>query len=105
MSAAREVSRMNSSTLYGMALGGLVIATLGGISEYMKENEMPEMKTILRDFIIGVVLVGCILQMVPDSMVTLMDSLPSLKGLSESLPSSITGGSLEPELQVGPARF
>jgi hypothetical protein len=43
--------------------------------------------------------------MVPDSMVTLIDSLPSLKGLSESLPSSITGGSLEPELQVGPARF
>ena len=98
---------MNSSTLYGMALGGFVIAILGGISEYMKEKEIPGPKTIVRDFIIGVVLVGCILQIVPDSMVTLMDSLPSLKGISDAMPSmpSMTGGSVEPELQVGPARF
>jgi len=90
-----------------MALGGLVIAILGGISEYMKEKEIPGLKTIARDFIIGVVLVGCILQMVPDSMVTLMDSLPSLKGISDAMPAmpSMTGGSVEPELQVGPARF
>jgi hypothetical protein len=87
-----------------MALGGIVIAILGGISEYMKEKEIPGPKTVIRDFIIGVVLVGCILQIVPDSMVTVMDSLPSLKGLTESLPMSMTGGA-EPELQVGPARF
>ena len=96
---------MNSSTLYGMVLGGLVIATLGGISEYVKENQLPGMKTVVRDFIIGVVLVGCILQMVPDSMVTLMDSLPSLKEISSSMPSMTGGGSVEPDLQVGPARF
>ena len=95
---------MNSSTLYGMVLGGFVIATLGGISEYMKESELPGLKTVARDFIIGVILVGCILQMVPDSMVTLMDSLPTLKGLTASMPS-MTGGSIEPDLQVGPARF
>jgi hypothetical protein len=88
-----------------MVLGGLVIATLGGISEYVKENQLPGMKTVVRDFIIGVVLVGCILQMVPDSMVTLMDSLPSLKEISSSMPSMTGGGSVEPDLQVGPARF
>jgi len=98
---------MNSSTLYGMALGGLVIATLGGISEYMKEKEIPGPKTVIRDFIIGVILVGCILQIVPDSMTSLMDSLPSLKGLLEAMPgmATMTGGSVEPDLQVGPARF
>jgi len=88
-----------------MVLGGLVIATLGGISEYVKENQLPGIKTVVRDFIIGVVLVGCILQMVPDSMVTLMDSLPSLKEISSSMPSMTGGGSVEPDLQVGPARF
>jgi len=87
-----------------MALGGLVIATLGGISEYMKEKEIPGPKTVIRDFIIGVILVGCILQIVPDSMVTLMDALPSFKSISESMPT-MTSGSVEPELQVGPARF
>ena len=96
---------MNSSTLYGMVLGGLVIATLGGLSEYVKENQLPGLKTVARDFIIGVVLVGCILQMVPDSMVTLMESLPSLKDMSSSRPSMTGGGSVEPDLQVGPARF
>ena len=91
---------MNSSTLYGMVLGGLVIATLGGLSEYVKENQLPGLKTVARDFIIGVVLVGCILQ-----MVTLMESLPSLKDMSSSMPSMTGGGSVEPDLQVGPARF
>jgi hypothetical protein len=88
-----------------MVLGGLVIAALGGLSEYVKENQLPGLKTVARDFIIGVVLVGCILQMVPDSMVTLMDSLPSLKDMSSSLPSMTGGASVEPDLQVGPARF
>ena len=88
-----------------MVLGGLVIATLGGLSEYVKENQLPALKTVARDFIIGVVLVGCILQMVPDSMVTLMESLPSLKDMSSSMPSMTGGGSVEPDLQVGPARF
>ena len=88
-----------------MALGGLVIAMLGGISEYMKEKEIPGPKTVIRDFIIGVVLVGCILQIVPDSMSTLLDSLPSLKGLTDSLPTMPMTGGAEPELQVGPARF
>ena len=88
-----------------MVLGGLVIATLGGLSEYVKENQLPGLKTVARDFTIGVVLVGCILQMVPDSMVTLMESLPSLKDMSSSMPSMTGGGSVEPDLQVGPARF
>ena len=87
-----------------MVLGGFVIATLGGISEYVKENQLPGLKTVARDFIIGIVLVGCILQMVPDSMVTLMESLPTLKGMTSSIPS-MTGGSVEPDLQIGPARF
>jgi RsiW-degrading membrane proteinase PrsW (M82 family) len=93
---------MNSTYIYGMLLGGTVVSTLGGVAEYMKENEMPSYKSVVRDFLVGAILVLFLLQIVPDSMTSLVDSLPSL-----SIPSlgSMTGGFVEPDLQVGPARF
>ena len=91
---------MNSTYVYGMLLGGSVVSALGGVAEYMKEKEMPSYKSLVRDFLVGAVLVLFLLQIVPDSMTSLVSALPSLPEIP-----SLTGGSIEPELQVGPARF
>ena len=85
-----------------MLLGGTVVSALGGVAEYMKEKEFPSYKSLLRDFLVGAILVLFLLQVVPESMASLVNSLPLL-----SIPSlgSMTGGIIEPDLQVGPARF
>ena len=85
--------------MYGMLLGGTVVSALGGAAEYMKEKEMPSYKSFIRDFLVGAILVLFLLQIIPDSMTSLVDALP-IASLS-----SFTGGSIDPDLQVGPARF
>ena len=101
---ATETFRMNATYMYGMLLGGIVVSVLGGVAEYMKENkrEFPSYKGIVRDFLVGAVLVLFLLQIVPESMESLVGSLPALPGVDLS---GMTGGSVEPDLQVGPARF
>ena len=101
---ATETFRMNATYMYGMLLGGIVVSVLGGVAEYMKENkrEFPSYKGIVRDFLVGAVLVLFLLQIVPESMESLVGSLPSLPAVDLG---GITGGSVEPDLQVGPARF
>jgi hypothetical protein len=94
---------MDSTRALGMALGGVVVAALGGIAEYMKEKEMPSTKGLFRDFIIGSLLVLFMLQILPESMENILSFLPSFQGLRDVLPS--VGGGVEPDLQVGPARF
>ncbi len=97
---------MDSSQLIGIIAGGLLIATLGGAAEYMREKEMPNYKGIIRDFLIGAVLVVFLLQIMPESMANIFSYFPSLKGLQDSIPSvpQITGDA-GPDLQIGPARF
>jgi RsiW-degrading membrane proteinase PrsW (M82 family) len=97
---ATETFRMNATYVYGMLLGGSVVSALGGVAEYMKEKEIPSYKSLVRDFLVGAVLVLFLLQIVPDSMTSLVSALPSLPEIP-----SFTGGLIEPDLQVGPARF
>ncbi len=98
-------SRMDTSQLLAIALGGTTIATLGGIAEYMKEKQMPRAKGIMRDFIIGAVLTLLLFQLLPDSMSELSNSLPSLSSLSSVVPSFSGGGGGDLELQVGIPKF
>jgi hypothetical protein len=97
---ASETFRMNTTYIYGMLLGGTVVSALGGVAEYMKEKQMPSYKSLVRDFLVGAILVLFLLQIVPDSMTNLVDALPAMPQLG-SMVSSIA----EPDLQVGPARF
>lgn len=97
---ASETFRMNATYIYGMLLGGTVVSALGGAAEYMKEKQIPSYKSFIRDFIVGAIMVLFLLQIVPDSMSSLVGSLPALPQLG-----SMVGGSLDPDLQVGPARF
>lgn len=89
--------------MYGMLLGGVVVSALGGAAEYMKEKEMPSYKAVIRDFLVGAILVLFLLQIVPDSMESLVSFIPVLPGMPDL--SGLAGSSVEPDLQVGPARF
>ena len=103
---AQRYLRMDSSNIFGILAGGLLIAVLGGAAEYMREKEMPGYKSIVRDFLIGAVLVVFLLQIMPESMANVFAYMPSLKGLTDSIPSvPQIGGDAGPDLQVGPARF
>lgn len=84
--------------LFGMVIGGFIIASLGSLTEYLKENKKPLLKSVIRDFIIGAVMVLFLIQILPDSMATLLD-------YPTKLLAATTGGSIEPELQVGPPKF
>ena len=95
---------MNATSLYGMFLGGAVIASLGALSEYAQKNELPNTKSVMRDFLIGSILVLFVLQVLPESVSTIFSYLPSFQSLQESLPTMSTSSS-DPDLQVGPARF
>jgi hypothetical protein len=97
---ASETFRMNTTYIYGMLLGGTVVSALGGVAEYMKEKEFPSYKSLVRDFLVGAVLVLFLLQIVPDSMTSLVDSLPTMPQFG-----SMISASADPDLQVGPARF
>ena len=98
---ATETFRMNSTYVYGMLLGGAVVSALGGAAEYWKEKEIPSYKSFVRDFLVGAVLVLFLLQIVPESMSSLVNALPSMP----AIPNLGSVGSVEPDLQVGPARF
>lgn len=100
---ATETFRMNATYMYGMLLGGVVVSALGGVAEYMKEKEMPSYKAVVRDFLVGAILVLFLLQIVPDSMESLVSFIPAVPGMPDL--GSMTGGGVEPDLQVGPARF
>ena len=96
---------MDSTQVLGVVIGGLVVSALGGIAEYMREKEMPSYKGLARDFLIGAVLVIFLLQIMPESMTTILAYLPNLQGLKEAVPSVSISGDSGPDLQIGPARF
>ena len=99
---------MDSSQIVGIVAGGLVVSALGGAAEYLREKEMPTYKGLARDFLVGAVLVMFLIQMIPDSMASLLGFLPSLSTLTKAVPSvqELTGGGdAGPDLQIGPARF
>lgn len=94
---------MNTGQLLAIGLGGTTIAILGGVAEYLKEKEIPKMKGIMRDFIIGSIMTLLLFQLLPDSMNDLTYSLSSFTNVA-----SIVGGSMggvDPELQVGVPGF
>jgi len=101
-----EILRMDSSSIVGIVAGGLFVSALGGVAEYVREKEIPSPKGLVRDFLIGAILVVFLLQIMPDSVTTLFAFLPSLKTLQNAVPSvDLGGGDAGPDLQLGPARF
>jgi hypothetical protein len=68
----------------GIASGGLLIASVGAAASYYMEKKKPTVKSIMRDFIIGSVLVLMILQLLPDSIQQIANFIPNVSSFSSS---------------------
>ena len=63
-----------SSSVYllGAGLGGTVLATMSAVGMWIVEKKKPTGKTVGRDFILGSILFFILLQLIPDSMTSLV---------------------------------
>ena len=66
----------------GMVLGGVIISALGAGSTIFVEEKRPSVKSISRDFIIGAIMVALIIQLLPESSTSVIQTLLSLVPLS-----------------------
>ena len=77
---------MSTPLVPGMVLGGFVIAVLGAVSTVYLEEKNPSVKSVARDFIIGAVMLACILQLLPESSTSLIETV--MASIPLSLPLS-----------------
>jgi len=68
--------------LTGMVLGGVIISALGAGSTQFIEEKTPTIKSLMRDFIIGSVMVAMIIQLLPESATSVIQTLMSLVPLT-----------------------
>lgn len=95
-----EASSSNS-LLSGMLLGGAVISALGATSVYVMDKQKPKVKTILRDFIIGAVLVMMLLQVMPETTSSVFQGVSNVM----SSVSDVTSTAADLEIQTGIPKF
>jgi hypothetical protein len=86
--------------LIGILFGGILISTLGAISTYNLENKKPTTKSLIRDFIIGSILFVLVMQLLPESSISLITALTSFV-TSSVIPTSVD----DIEIQVGVPKF
>jgi hypothetical protein len=86
----------------GMAIGGITLAVLGAGSTLLIEKGTPGPKGLLRDFLIGAILVAFIMQLLPESANTLVTSIMTFAPASLAA-IKIVGS--EEEVQVGVPKF
>ena len=90
--------------LIGILLGGSVISTVGAGTSYYVEKKKPSTKSILRDFIIGAVLMMLVFQLLPESSSSMVSSLASMMPMAGGFLTS--GGVIEDmEVNVGVPNF
>lgn len=111
-------------------LGGITLCAMSSASTYYVEKEVPKAKALARDFLLGAILVLCIMQILPESvangvaMLLSFTSVFSMKNMVGGSSNSInavvqapivtppqvyvpdfTGGSDDTEVRVGVPRF
>ena len=84
---------MSTPLVPGMVLGGIVIAMLGAVSTIYLEEKNPSVKSVVRDFIIGAIMLLCILQLLPESSTSLIQAVMA------SIPFSLPLSALQPVVQ------
>jgi hypothetical protein len=110
-----------NTSLYwiGALIAGLFISGLSAGGMWLLENKKPTPKTIGRDFILGGILFFILLQLVPESTLTLLATIlavvPTMNGGGESTTSIVNNvietltGAVAPidevEVRVGVPRF
>lgn len=100
-----QATASTNGMLTGMLFGGAVISALGATSVYLMEKQKPKMKTILRDFIIGAVLVMMLLQIMPDTTTSLFEGVSNAVSALPSVGSSISSNLSDIEIQTGIPKF
>lgn len=118
---------MSSTTplIAGMVIGGVIITALGAASHYVNERTAPPTKGVVRDFLIGAVMVAMIMQLLPESstsivekFMSLMPTMSTAAAAVSALPLLSSGGGAssteeeksapaaeDMEVKVGPPRF
>lgn len=96
----------------GMLLGGVVIASVGAGGTLFLEKKNPTPKSLVRDFLIGAIMVAMIMQILPESSSSLITGLLSLVPSTTALLSTAqkggdakSSGSDEMEVKVGIPKF
>jgi len=90
---------MSTPLVPGMVLGGIVIAVLGAVSTTYLEEKNPSVKSVARDFIIGAIMLLCILQLLPESSTSLIQAV--MASIPFSLPlSALQGGAVQDDMEV-----
>lgn len=94
----------------GIAIGGVTIAGVGAASTFYMENKKPSIKSIMRDFIIGSVLVLMLIQLLPDSIQQVASFLPSFSSVATMVGGAAAetvaaAASNDMEIQVGVPGF
>ena len=72
------MSEMQPPLMTGMALGGVLISAMGAGSTLFLEKKQPSGKSVMRDFIIGAIMVAFIMQLLPESSTAVIQMLLSL---------------------------
>ena len=86
--------------LIGILFGGSLITSLGAVSTYSVEKKSPSIKSVSRDFIIGSLLFVMIMQLLPESSLSIIKYITSFIPSQLALPKSD-----ELELNVGIPKF
>lgn len=95
----------NTSLYLTVFVGGLILSALGTAQTLYIQKENFQVKSALRDFFIGAIMVTFLYQLVPDSVTSFGSFLTDFK-----MPV-LSGGAAEPkinadfDLQVGVPRF
>ena len=69
-----------------------MISAIGSASTLFVEKKNPSVKSIVRDFLIGAALVGCIIQLLPESSQTLFSTVFSVLPTAAAFSGLVGGG-------------
>jgi hypothetical protein len=88
-----------------MILGGVTLSALGGGSTFFIEKRPPTPKGLMRDFMIGAVMVAFIMQLLPESASSFIQGLIAMVPVSISSIQIPKMGSDDMEVRVGVPTF
>ncbi|NBO61735.1 MAG: hypothetical protein EBU82_12370 [Flavobacteriia bacterium] len=95
----------SNSLFMGMLFGGAVISAVGASSTYVMEKQKPKLKTLLRDFIIGAVLVMMLLQVMPETTSSVFQGVSNAVSAIPDLTSVGSSAISDIEIQTGIPKF
>lgn len=90
-----ETSLLPSTTTYvvAAAVGGITMSLISAIGNYALDKDIPTVKTVSRDFILGAVLLLLIMQLLPESttrLVTYIMGMTAVTAVATPMTTAIT---------------